>query len=80
MAIHVAIHCGAAQICQSPGGGKMIVVRLRWVMADKKHLGKIEGDRLSRWLAVAGDRVDLAPGWVVKDFLSDDDGLQGQQE
>jgi hypothetical protein len=56
-------------------------VRPRWVSAaGKALLGKIEDDNRWKSLAVVGDRVNLVPGGMAKDFGSDDGDLRGPQE
>jgi hypothetical protein len=74
----VEIQSKAAQTWQSLDDISMGGVRPRWVSAGKSLLGKIEDDTRSPPLAVVGDRVD--PGWMAKDFGSDDGDLRGPQE
>jgi hypothetical protein len=76
----VEIQAKAAQTWQSLDDISMGGVRPRWVSVGKALLGKIEDDNRWKPLAVVGDRVDLVPGWMAKDFGSDDGDLRGPQE
>jgi hypothetical protein len=80
MATHVEIQSEAEKTWRSLDGMPIGGVPPRWVTAGKKLLEKIEDDdRWKSWVVV-GDRVDLVPGWVMKDFGSDDGDLQSPQE
>jgi hypothetical protein len=55
----------------------MTGVPSRRVIAGTTLLGKIEADDRWKSLAAVGDRVDLVPAGVVKDFGCDDGNRRG---